>query len=147
MPIRALNSVSGVRGMRTSPVTPFLAVVQVTVLAICVAAQSSEPAPVPSHTKTAEQVYQDIQVFKGMPADQLMPAMQFMNIALGVECEHCHLPGNYASVNANKTFAREMIKMQDGLTNGIFENVRLATCWTCHRGAVEPPTLPVIAGA
>jgi photosynthetic reaction center cytochrome c subunit len=95
--------------------------------------------------KPAEQVYKDIQVLKGTPADQLMPAMQFMNIALGVQCEHCHLPGTYEAPNSNKTRARQMIQMQFELTKGIFDDVPALTCWTCHRGSIEPPTLPPLA--
>jgi len=45
-------------------------------------AQSSGDAP-----KTAEQVNKNIQVLKGMPADQLIPAMQFISNSLNVECE------------------------------------------------------------
>src|SRR5689334_13795610 len=114
---------------------------------LLVAQTNPAPTSTPSATqqKTAEQVYKDIQVFKGLPADQIIPSMQFMNAALGVQCEHCHLPGTYESANANKTAARAMIRMQSELTNGIFDNVRRVTCWTCHRGHVKPPTLlPVV---
>lgn len=95
--------------------------------------------------KTAEQVYKDIQVFKGFPAEKIMPMMEFMNIALGVQCEHCHLPGTYDAPNANKNVARTMIKMQFDLIKGPFEAVPALTCYTCHRGAVTPPTLPPVA--
>jgi hypothetical protein len=95
--------------------------------------------------KTAEQVYKDIQVFKGVPADKIMPTMEFMNIALGVQCEHCHLPGTYEAPNSNKTVARAMVKMQYDLIQGPFEAVPSVSCYTCHRGAVTPPTLPPVA--
>jgi hypothetical protein len=32
-----------------------------------------------------EEVYKNIEVLKGIPSDQLIPAMEFMNTALGVE--------------------------------------------------------------
>jgi hypothetical protein len=41
-------------------------------------------------TKTAEQVYKNIQVFKGIPAAELEPTMAFISGSLGVKCSHCH---------------------------------------------------------
>ena len=40
--------------------------------------------------KTAEQVYKNIQVLKGIPASQLQGAMSFMADSLGVGCSYCH---------------------------------------------------------
>ncbi|HZD94413.1 MAG TPA: photosynthetic reaction center cytochrome c subunit family protein, partial [Candidatus Sulfotelmatobacter sp.] len=55
--------------------------------------------PVPSATaetqKTAEQVFKNIQTLKGVPSDQLQPAMQFISNSLGVECEFCHVQGAF----------------------------------------------------
>ena len=48
--------------------------------------QSASDAP-----KTAERQFKNIQVLKGIPADQLMPTMQFIAASLGVECEFCHV--------------------------------------------------------
>ncbi|HEU5235932.1 MAG TPA: hypothetical protein VFU37_02255, partial [Pyrinomonadaceae bacterium] len=39
-------------------------------------------------TKTAEQVYKNIQVFKGLPASELEPTMAFISGSLGVKCNH-----------------------------------------------------------
>jgi len=41
-------------------------------------------------TKTAEQVYKNIQIFKGLPASELEPTMAFISGSLGVKCSHCH---------------------------------------------------------
>jgi len=38
---------------------------------------------------------------KGIPADQLIPAMQFITASLGVECEFCHV-----KVHSRKTTRR-----------------------------------------
>ena len=43
--------------------------------------------------KPAEQVYKNITHMKGTPAEQLIPAMQVMSSALGVNCEFCHIEG------------------------------------------------------
>ncbi len=59
-------------------------------LAVRLKAQSgtSQTAPAP---KKAEEVFKNIQVLKGIPADQLFPTMQFISASLGVECEFCHV--------------------------------------------------------
>lgn len=41
--------------------------------------------------KTAEQVYKNIQILTGVPAGQVIPAMQFITASLGVECSYCHV--------------------------------------------------------
>src|SRR5215213_3839867 len=41
-------------------------------------------------TRTAEQVYKNIQVFKELPASELEPTMAFISGSLGVKCSHCH---------------------------------------------------------
>src|SRR5882762_8220914 len=41
--------------------------------------------------KTASQHFKNIQVLKDIPADQLIPSMQFITASLGVECEYCHV--------------------------------------------------------
>src|ERR1700739_4043907 len=52
--------------------------------------QGKPPADGP---KTAEQQFKNIQVLKTIPADQLIPTMQFISGSLGVECEFCHVEG------------------------------------------------------
>jgi len=49
-------------------------------------AQQQTPPP-----KTAEQQFKNIQALKDIPADQLIPTMQFIAGALGVDCEFCHV--------------------------------------------------------
>ena len=97
-----------------------------------------------SGEKMAEDVYKDIKVFKGFPAGQIMPAMQFMNDALGVGCNHCHLKDTYEANNANKELARTMIRMQFDLNKTVFGGGRAITCYSCHRNEIEPPTLPPV---
>ncbi len=56
-------------------------------------AQSSAPkAPAASAgPKLAEEEFKNIQALKGIPADQVIPSMQFIAASLGVECEFCHV--------------------------------------------------------
>lgn len=42
--------------------------------------------------KLAEKEYKNIQALKGIPADQVIPSMQFIAASLGVDCEYCHVP-------------------------------------------------------
>ncbi len=65
------------------------------------------------------------------------------NRALGVECTHCHVEGNYA--DASKPvfdFASRMARMTKGLSEGPLKDLGGVTCWSCHRGRVTPARLP-----
>src|SRR5215467_8812891 len=81
----------------TSMKIKILFVTPLVVLSICCLVLRSEIASLASNAtqdqdqvKPAEQVFKNIQVFKGLPSSQLRPAMSFMAAALGVNCEHCH---------------------------------------------------------
>lgn len=103
------------------------------------------PAAAP---KLAEEQFKNIQLFKGLPADQLIPAMQFMTASLGVECEFCHVSGAFEKDDKKeKGFAREMIKMMWAVNKSNFDGKREVTCYTCHRGARDPIGTPVIPPA
>src|ERR1051325_5906972 len=46
--------------------------------------------------KPAEEVYKNIKLFKGMPAGRILRIMEVaFNPALGVDCTHCHTPGEW----------------------------------------------------
>ena len=49
----------------------------------------------PSAGKSSDQAFKNIQILKGIPADQLIPSMQFISASLGVECEYCHVAGAF----------------------------------------------------
>ena len=104
-----------------------------------VRAQSSTP-------KTAAQQFKNIQVLKDIPADQLIPTMQFIAVSLGVECEFCHVEGAFDKDDKDKKkFAREMIRMMGAINKDNFEGHREVTCYTCHRGNSDPVGTPIIA--
>jgi len=103
----------------------------------------------------AEEVYKNIQVLKEVPAEQLIPAMQFMTFSLGVECSFCHVEGHFDKDDKKpKQTAREMMKMMFAINGNDFGNNREVTCYSCHRGTPRPidtPTLgsgmqPITAG-
>jgi len=98
-----------------------------------------------SASKPAEQVYKNIQVLKGTPSDQIIPTMQFVSNALGVECEFCHVQGALEKDDKKpKQTARKMIEMQFAINKNHFEGERTVTCYSCHRGAHDPVGTPII---
>ncbi len=102
----------------------------------------------PDVSKPAEQVYKNIQVLKGVPANQIIPAMEFITSALGVGCEHCHVRGKFDSDDKKpKKIARQMMKMMFAINQNNFDGHRLVTCYSCHRGGLKPISIPLIAGA
>jgi photosynthetic reaction center cytochrome c subunit len=96
--------------------------------------------------KTAEQVYKNIQVLKGVPADQLIPAMQFITASLGVQCDFCHRENAFEKDdNENKQTARKMMRMMFAINQANFDGHRAVTCYSCHRGVHKPVNVPVIS--
>src|SRR5438094_55062 len=98
------------------------------------------------------------------PKSEIRFVMQSFNEALGVQCTHCHMQGDFASdENPKKEVARKMISMVRLIDTsfpssaGVFPdgyhevdcstchrgNVKpeRVTCWTCHRGDPHPVSL------
>ena len=93
--------------------------------------------------KKAEEQFKNIRALKGIPADQLIPAMQFITASLGVECEFCHVEGAFEKDDKEqKKTARKMLAMAHQINADNFGGERRVTCWTCHRGASEPESAP-----
>jgi photosynthetic reaction center cytochrome c subunit len=113
------------------------------------------PAPAATETgergglqpaKVTDDVFKNIQVLKGVPAEQLMPAMQFMTSSLGVDCAFCHVQGNFEKDEKKpKQAARAMMRMTFALNRENFDNRRQVTCYSCHHGARKPDDIPVVA--
>jgi len=109
-------------------------------------AQSPATPPAGDAPKTAEQVFKNIQVLKGTPADQLQPAMQFISNSLGVECAFCHVQGAFDKDDKKpKQTARKMIEMQTAINKTHFNDDREVTCYSCHHGSETPAGIPIIA--
>jgi len=104
-----------------------------------VGSQSSPP-------KTAAQQFKNIQILKDIPADQLIPAMQFISASLGVECDYCHVRDAFDKDDKEpKKTARKMITMMMAINKDSFEGHREVTCYTCHHGSHDPAGTPIIA--
>jgi photosynthetic reaction center cytochrome c subunit len=95
-----------------------------------------------------EQVFKNVQSFKGMPAKRLLLIMnRGYSRALGVACTHCHVENDFASDDKHeKRAAREMMTMHRMINEELkkMKNLedkpedRAINCSTCHRGAVNP---------
>jgi len=108
---------------------------------------SQTPAPAAGSVPLAEQQFKNIQSFKGVPADQIVPAMQFISASLGVECEYCHVHGAFEKDDKKpKVAARKMIAMMAAINKQNFDGEREVTCYSCHRGASNPVATPIIGG-
>jgi hypothetical protein len=114
-----------------------------------VAAGAEAPAtasPAAPDPEKAEGRFKNIQAFKGYPADDVFPAMQFISAALGVDCEHCHVEhAPEKDDKEEKKTARKMITMTLAINRDSFEGHTEVTCMSCHRGATHPVAIPVIA--
>jgi photosynthetic reaction center cytochrome c subunit len=109
--------------------------------------QTATPSTAPSSPtpKTASQQFKNIQILKDVPADELMPAMQFITASLGVDCEYCHVEHAFDKDDKKpKQFARHMMEMMFNINKENFEGKRWVTCYTCHQGSPKPPSIPVI---
>jgi len=106
------------------------------------AAQAAAPTAIP---KKAEEQFKNIQVLKGVPADQLIPTMQFITASLGVECDFCHVQGAFEKDDKKpKQIARKMMEMMFAINADNFDRHRAVTCYSCHRGNMHPVAIPVV---
>lgn len=95
--------------------------------------------------KKAEDQFKNIQVLKGIPADQLFPTMQFITASLGVECEFCHVKDAFEKDDKKpKQTARKMMEMMFAINKDNFSGNREVTCNSCHRGSAHPMAIPAV---
>lgn len=112
------------------------------VIAVGARAQQSQPAPA---EKTAAQQFKNIQVLKDVPASQLIPGMRYITTALGVECNYCHVDGNFpADDKQPKQTARKMMTMLFAINTNNFGGRPEVSCFTCHQGHSEPMGVPAL---
>lgn len=97
------------------------------------------PADAPKPRRPPPQP-KNLQVLKVAP-EQLIPIMRSFAAGLGVECGHCHVQGDFASDDKKpKLVARQMITMSQAINSNFPEKAMRVTCYTCHRGELDPKT-------
>jgi photosynthetic reaction center cytochrome c subunit len=112
-------------------------------LPLLVLAAEAPPAP-----KKAEEQFKNIQVLKGIPAEDLFPTMQFISASLNQDCEFCHVErAPEKDDKKEKQIARKMIAMTLAIDRDNFEGKHEVTCFSCHRGAERPLAVPLVASA
>jgi len=108
-------------------------------------------AVLPLHAQkpqTAEDVFKNVRVLKGIPVDEFMSTMGVFSAALGMSCEDCHASNdtkweNYAlDTSPRKRIARRMVQMVATINKDNFGGRQMITCWTCHRGSNSPRITP-----
>ncbi len=95
----------------------------------------------------AEQVFNNIQMLKGVLAGRLLRIMDVgFSRSLGVTCTHCHMVDQWEKEDKpTKQVAREMEKMVQTINNDLLKNIKnlkgpnsIVNCTTCHRGQTKP---------
>ena len=95
----------------------------------------------------AEEVFENIEILKGMPAGKVLPIMRMgFSKGLGVKCSHCHEFGDWASeAKPAKQVARDMWVMTGKINQELLAKIPnlesenpAVNCTTCHRGEVKP---------
>ena len=119
-----------------------------TVRGVKAQSNGSMPSAAQPGEKTAEQQFKNIQVLKGVPADEVIPSMQFITASLGVECEFCHVRDAFDKDDKKtKKTARKMMEMMFAINKDNFNGHREVTCYSCHRGGVKPAGMPPVMTA
>jgi photosynthetic reaction center cytochrome c subunit len=99
--------------------------------------------------QTADQVFKNVQVLKGIPVDDFMGTMGLMSAAVGYDCSECHIGAgtekvNWAADNGKKIIARRMVTMVAAINRDNFQGRQVVTCWSCHHGRDRPSTTPAL---
>src|SRR3954469_10697673 len=102
------------------------------------------PAP-PKPGQLAPEYFKNIKVLTKVPADQLRTQMEYFTASLGVQCNFCHVQGQFDSdENPRKDRARKMMQMVDRFNDSPSNDITV-TCATCHHGRVPPERTPTLA--
>ena len=110
-------------------------------------AKAGQAAPEPP-PPMAEQVFKNIQVLKGIPADEFMDTMGMFSSSLLFDCTGCHVEeiltnrDAFAVTTPRITRARQMVAMVNTLNKNFFAGQPRVTCFTCHRGSGTPEVEP-----
>jgi hypothetical protein len=92
----------------------------------------------------------NVKVLTGLYAQQFQEEMNLIVQGLGVTCNTCHVPRNFAAEDKPiKQKARQMLEMVKALNKQYFPDYKpkegesvlgKVTCYTCHKGEQLPKT-------
>jgi hypothetical protein len=90
----------------------------------------------------------NVKVLTGLYAQQFQEEMNLIVQGLGVTCNTCHVPRNFAAEDKPiKQKARQMLEMTKALNKQYFPDYKpkegesvlgRVTCYTCHKGEQMP---------
>jgi hypothetical protein len=105
----------------------------------------SAQAPKPEVVESA-----NVKVLTGLYAQQFQEEMNLIVQGLGVTCNTCHVPRNFAAEDKPiKQKARQMLEMVKAVNKQYFPDYKpkegesvlgRVTCYTCHKGEQMPKT-------
>ncbi len=112
-----------------------------------VSAQAANAAPM------SEQVFKNIQVLKGIPADEFIDTMGMFAAALAFDCVSCHSEEIATSATLEAfaiptpriQMARTMVVMTNRINQMFFGGRKRVTCFTCHGSDSRPDMVPSLA--
>ena len=91
---------------------------------------------------------ENVKVLTDLEGQPLRAEMKRITAALGVDCDHCHVQGNFPSdEKLPKRVARRMIEMTKSINAQSFPKYEVkegesvlgrVTCMTCHQGQTTP---------
>jgi len=109
------------------------------------------PAGQQQNLPMSENVFKNIQVLKGIPADEFMDTMGMFASSLLFDCTGCHVQeiltnrDAFATATPRIQRARQMVVMVNTINRNFFGGQPRVTCFTCHRGADTPDVIPDLA--
>lgn len=124
----------------------WLVIIPTLALMGCVANRSSAPTAEPS-----TQQLKNLQVLPAtMTRDEVVATMRRITRSLGVRCDQCHVRVGEdfdfpSDAKEDKRTARLMMRMtrminESYISKVTHEREEFVTCYTCHRGQLEPVT-------
>ena len=112
-------------------------------VAVCAALAFSATVAIRAQApQQASSKYKEIKSFKELPVAEFDMAMEYFTVALGWQCQNCHVRDratgviDYVAQKKEKDVAREMIEMVRAVNAGDFG--AKINCATCHQGHNNP---------
>jgi len=99
--------------------------------------------PLRKPEQKAGERFKNVKVLKDVPASQLLDSMGGFSLAMGKNCEFCHVQGKMdLDEKKEKGTARKMIEMTHNINAQNFDGKMEVRCYTCHKGLAHPAARP-----
>src|SRR6185503_10791344 len=141
-PVRSIKGAARMSSRSRTIVFAVAVALNAGLLGLTAVAQQDPPQPM------AEQVFKNIQVLKGIPADEFMDTMGMFASSLVYDCTGCHVQeilinrDAFATPTPRIQRARQMVVMVNALNRMYFGGQPKVTCFTCHRASGFPEVIP-----